>query len=101
MVEDLRLARGGRGDEVLVENIQDVLADLGQFALNLLPVTLDHLDLDLIALRLLLLLDGGNDTPRRTAGTDDILVRDGEEITLLDSELLVRRSNALHVLNHL
>ena len=63
MVEDLRLARGGRGDEVLVENVKDVLADLRELALDLLPVALDHGDLGLVALGLLLLLDGGDDAP--------------------------------------
>lgn len=48
---------------MLVKNVEDVLADLGEFALNLLPVTLDHRDLGLIALRLLLLFDGGDNSP--------------------------------------
>lgn len=63
VIEDLRLAGSGRGDEVLVQNVEDILADLGELALDLLPVALDHGDLSLIALRLLLLLDGGDDAP--------------------------------------
>lgn len=39
------------------------------------------------ALGLLLLLDGGDDTPRGTAGTDDVLVRDRQQVALVDSEL--------------
>ena len=86
---------------MLVEDVQDVLADLGELALNLLPVALDHLDLSLIALRLLLLLNRRDDAPRRMAGTDDVLVGNGEQVALLNGELLVGRSNTLHVLDHL
>ena len=89
VVEYLRLASCGRGDEVLVENVEDILADLGKLTLDLLPVALDHLDLDLVALRLLLLLDGGDDSPGRTARTNDVLIRHRQEIALLDGELLV------------
>lgn len=39
------------------------------------------------ALGLLLLLDGGDDTPGSTAGADDILVGDGEKVTLIDGKL--------------
>jgi hypothetical protein len=37
-------------------------------------------------LLLLLLLDRGDDAPRGTSGTDDVLVGDGEEVTLVNSE---------------
>ena len=88
MVEDLALASGGRGDEVLVQDVEDVLADLGELGLDLLAVGLDHRDLGLVALGLLLLLDGGDDAPRGTAGTNDVLVGDREKVALLDGELL-------------
>lgn len=39
------------------------------------------------ALGLLLLLDGGDDAPRGTAGADDVLVRDRQQVALVDSEL--------------
>jgi hypothetical protein len=86
---------------VLVEDLEDVLADLGELGLDLLPVGLDHGDLGLVALRLLLLLDGGDDAPRRTASADDVLVSDREEVALLNGELLVGRGDGLHVLDHL
>ena len=101
MVEDLGLAGRGRRNEVLLKNVEDVLADLRKLALDLLPVALDHGNLGFVALRLLLLLDGGNDPPRRTAGTDDVLVCDRQEVALLYGELLVGRRDALHVLDHL
>lgn len=45
MVEDLGLARLGRRDQVLVENLEDVLADLGELVLDLLTILLDEGDL--------------------------------------------------------
>lgn len=45
MVEDLGLARLGRGDEVLVKDFEDVLANLGKLSLDLLSVLLDESNL--------------------------------------------------------
>lgn len=39
------------------------------------------------ALGFFLLLDGGDDSPGSTTGTDDVLVRDGKKITLVDGKL--------------
>ena len=101
MVEDLGLAGSGRGDQVLVQNGENVLADLGELGLDLLPVSLDHRNLGLVTLGLLLLLDGGDDSPRSTTSTDNVLVRNGEQVSLFDGELLVGGSDGLHVLDHL
>ena len=101
VVEDLRLAGLGGLDEVLVQDLKDVVTDLGELSLNLLAVLLDQADLTLVAFGLFLLFDRGDDSPGRTAGTDDVLVRDGQEIPLLNGELNVGRGNDLHVLNHL
>jgi hypothetical protein len=101
VVEDLGLAALSRGDEVAVKALKDVLADLGKLGLDLLAVLLDKSDLGLVALGLLLLLDRGDDSPRGTAGTDDVLVGNRQEISLLDGELLVCRGDGLHVLDHL
>jgi hypothetical protein len=84
VVEDLGLAAFSRGDQVAVQALEDVLADLGQLGLDLLAVLLDEADLGLVALGLLFLLDRGDDSPRCAAGTDDILIGDGQEISLLD-----------------
>jgi|TARA_R110002003_G_scaffold279_22_gene18181 hypothetical protein len=100
VVENLGLAALSRGDQMPVQALQDVFADLGQLGLNLLAVLLDEADLGLVALGLLLLLDRGDDSPRCTAGTDYILIRDGEEVSLFNGELLVCGSNGLHVLDH-
>ena len=100
VVEDLGLAALGRGNQVLVKNVQNVLADLGKLVLNLLAVLLDEGDLGLVALRLLFLLDGGDDSPGRTAGTDDVLVGNRQEIPLFNSELYIGGGDNLHVLDH-
>ena len=101
MVEHLGLASGSGRDKVLVEDGEDILADLGELALDLLAVLLDEPDLGRVALGLLLLLDRGYDSPRRTASTDDVLVSDREKVPLLDAEVAIFRSNDLHVLDHL
>ena len=48
VVEYLRLARSSRRDEVLVENIEDILADLGELAPNLLSSNLSLVTLELL-----------------------------------------------------
>jgi hypothetical protein len=101
VVEDLGFAALGRGDEVLLEDLKDVLADLAELGLDLLTVLLDQADLGLVALALLLLLDGGDDAPGGTTSTDDVLVGDGKQVPLLDGQLLVGGGNSLHVLDHL
>lgn len=89
VVEDLRLAGLSRRDQVLVEHAEDVLADLGELGLDLLAVLLDKADLGRVALGLLLLLDRGHDAPRCTAGANDVLVGNGQKVTLLNGEVAV------------
>lgn len=87
MVEDLALASLGLGDEALVEDVEDILADLLELELDLLAVLADDTDVLVSALALLLLLDAGDDAPRGTAGADDVLVGHGKEVALVDCEL--------------
>jgi len=101
VVEDFRLSSLGSRDKVLVENAEDILADLLQLGLDPLAVLLDEGNLRGVALRLLLLLDRSNDTPRSTAGADDVLVSDRQEVPLLNRQVAALGSNDLHVLNHL
>ena len=101
VIEDLGLARLGRGDQVLIKNLENIVADLGELVLNLLAVLLDEGDLGRVALRLLLLLDRGDDSPRRAAGPNDVLVRNGEKVALLDGEVTVLGGDNLHVVHHL
>lgn len=101
VVENLGLARFGRGNKVLVENLENVVADFGKLGLNLLSVLLDKGNLRRVALRLLLLLDRGDYAPGGTAGANDVLVGNGEKVSLLDSEISILTGDNLHVLNHL
>ena len=101
VVEHLGLSRRRGRNQVLVENLENVIADLGKFRLDLDAVLLDQADLRRVALRLFLLLDRSDDPPRGTAGANDVLVGDGQEVALLDGEVPVLRSDDLHVLDHL
>lgn len=87
VVEDLGLAGLGLGDQRVIKNIQDILADILELLLDLIAVLLNDTDVLVRALGLLLLLDGGDDTPRSTAGTDHVLVGDGQKVALVDGEL--------------
>lgn len=87
VVEDLGLARLGLRDEGVVEDVEDILADLLKLGLDLLAVVADGADVLLRALGLLLLLDRGNDAPRRASGTDNVLVGDGQKVALVNGEL--------------
>lgn len=63
VVEDLALTSLSRGNEVLIENSEDIIADIGKFSFDLVSVRLDLFNLSSVAFGLLLLLDGGDDSP--------------------------------------
>ena len=86
VVEDLGLASLSLGDERLVQNIENILANTLQLVFDLLAVVTDDGDVLLGALGFLLLLDGGDDTPGSTAGANDVLVSNGEKVTLIDGK---------------
>jgi len=48
----------------------------------------------------LLFLDGGDNPPRGTAGANDVLVGNGEEVPLVNGELGLANSDGLHVADH-
>jgi hypothetical protein len=87
VVEDLGLARLGLGDKGVIEDVEDILADLLEFGLNLLSVVADGSDVLLRALGLLLLLDRGDDAPRSASCADYVLVGNGQKVALVNSEL--------------
>jgi len=92
----------GRGlDEVVVEDIEDVVADVRELLLDLAAVVANAGDVGLVLLALLLLLNGRDDPPRSTAGTDDVLVSDGEQVALLHGELDIELGDVLHGRDHL
>lgn len=100
MVENLGLASGGIGNEALVKDIEDILADLLELGLNLLAVLLNGRDVLVGAFGLLLLLNGGDDAPRRTAGADHVLVGNTEQVALIHGELAANLGHLLHVGDH-
>lgn len=117
VVENLGLSRFGLWNQGLVEDIEDILADLLQLGLDLLAVIANGRNVLLGSLGLLLLLDGGDDAPGGTTGSHDVFVCDGEEVTLIHTELAtklkmsvivahadylsIHLGNLLHVVHHL
>lgn len=87
VVKNLGLASLGLGNEGLVQNVKNILADLLQLGFDLLSVVTDDRDVLLRALGLLLLFNGGDDTPGSTAGADHVLVGNGKKVTLIDGKL--------------
>lgn len=63
VVEDLGLARFSLGNQGLIKNIKDILADFLELGLNLLAVIADGGNVFFGSLRLLLLLDRGDNAP--------------------------------------
>lgn len=100
VVENLRLARLRRGNQMFVKDFQDIFTDLGQLGLNLLTVLFDQSNLRFVAFRLLLLFNRSHDPPGCAPGPNDILVGHRKEISLFHGEFLVGRGNILHVLDH-
>lgn len=86
VVKHLGFAGFGLGDQALVENIENILTDALQFVLDLLAIFADDADVLVGSLGLFLVFDGRNDAPRSTASANDVLVRDREEITLVNGK---------------
>lgn len=86
VVEHLGLASLSLGDQRLVQNVENILADTLELVLDLLTVVLDDGNVLLRALGFLLLLNGGDDAPGGTAGTNDVLVGNRQQVTLIDSK---------------
>ena len=93
MVEDLGLSGLGLGDQGLIKDVKDILADLLELGLDLLAVIADGGNMLLGSLGLLLLLDRGDDAPRGTSGTHDVLVGNGQKVALVDAELSTKLSH--------
>ena len=87
VVEDLGLSRFGLGDKGIVKDVKHILADLLEFGLDLLAIVADGGDMLVRALGFLLLLNGRDNSPGGTSGSDDVLVGNREEISLIDGQL--------------
>ena len=87
VVEDLGLAGLSLGNQGLVQDIKDILANLLQLGFDLLTIVPNDGNVLLRAFGFFLLLDGGNDAPRGTAGTDNVLVGDGKQIAFVNGKL--------------
>lgn len=96
VVEDLGLLGGGVGDEGLLDDAEDVVANVAELVFDLGLVVL--YDGHLVGVPLL--LDGGDDTPGGSAGSDDVLVGYGEKVALLDGELLGLSGHLFHIGDH-
>jgi hypothetical protein len=101
VVEHLGLAGSSVGDEGFIKDIENILANLLKLGLDLVAVLADGGHVLLRALGLLLLLDRGDDAPRGPAGANNVLVGDGQEVTLIDAELTAELGDLLHVGDHL
>lgn len=86
MVENLGLAGLGFGDEEVIEHIEDILTHGLELVLDLLAVLADGADVLVRALGFLLLLDGRDDAPRGATGAHDVLVRHGQQISLINAK---------------
>lgn len=95
MIEHLGLARLGLRDQGFIQDIKYILADLLKFILNLVTILTDSLNMLVGALGFFLLLNGRNDTPRCTSGTNDVLVGNREEIALIDAKFSTKL-NTIH-----
>ena len=84
MVEDLRFTRLGFWDQRFVQNVEDVLADLLEFSLDLLTILLDSRNMLVGTLGLFLLFDRGDDAPGSTSCANHVLVSNTEEVSLVD-----------------
>lgn len=85
--------------------VEDVLAEVVQFLLDLLLVALEQAQV-LATLRLLLLLDGAQRTPggsksnKIPAGTHRVFIGHRQQVSLLVVKLRPELHNLLHVLQH-
>jgi hypothetical protein len=96
VVKDLGLFGGRVGDQRIINDAEDIVTDINKFTLDLALVVLDDFHL----LGLSLLLDGGDNTPRSTARSDDILVGNRQQVALFDRELCWLLGDLLHVGDH-
>ena len=87
VIEHLGFPGFGLWDQGLVEDIEDILADLLQLCFDLLAVFADGPNMLVRSLGLFLLLDGRDYAPGGTSGPDNVLVGHREKVALIDGKL--------------
>lgn len=78
-------------DQLILNKIQDVLANASEFSFNGLLVVFDFLNIFIISLDVLLLLDGGEHTPGGTTCSYNVFEGHGKDVSFLKGELLGSR----------
>jgi hypothetical protein len=100
-VEDLGLSSGGALDELVIEEPDDVIAEVVELILDLLLVGLEEGEV-LGVLGLFLLLDRAECAPGSPSRPDGVLVGHRQEVALLHTELLVEVDDyLLHGIQHI
>ena len=99
VIEHLRLLAGGGGQEVRLQQLQQVHTNSFQLSLNFCSVTPHQLPLPGLAFNLL--LHTTDTAPCCTPGIDHILVPHWKQVSLLHCQFCVEHSHMLHGLHHL
>jgi len=86
VVEHLRLAGLSFGNQAVVQDIENIPADLLELLLDLVSVLFDLSNVLVGSLSFLFLLDGGDDSPRGTSCSHNILVGDRQKIALINRQ---------------
>lgn len=86
MVKDLGLSGLSLWDQRLVQDVEDILADLLKLRLDLLTVVTDGRNMLVGTLRLLLLLNRRDNAPGSTSGANNVLVGNGQKVSLVNAE---------------
>lgn len=97
MIEDLGLARLGLWNQGLIQDIEDILADLLEFGFDLLTVVADSRNVLVGTLGLLLLFDRRDYAPGSTSGADNVLISDGQKVSLINGKFSAQLQRVLSV----
>ena len=86
-------------DEVLINEGQDVVAELVELLFDFGPVLDD--ELGFVAFSGLSLLDGGKGSPSRSSGSNGVFVSDGEEVSLFFGKIATEFDDLFHEIEHI
>lgn len=101
LIEDTALGALGSWEKGGVDEADELVAVLLELAKDGLLVLIELLDAGLVATVVLVLDDGGDHPEAVTAGANDVLVGDGEEVALITVEVRVELDNLLHHIDHI